>query len=212
VAHSDIAHESAKPLRVYLAGPEVFFENPVAQGAAKKRLCAEFGFEGVFPLDNDIDGSGRSPEEFARAISHGNESLMRGSDLVIANCTPFRGVSMDSGTAFEIGFMRALGRPVFGYSNVMPDYATRVRTTPAEAQAAWDNETRRADIEDFGLSENLMIAIAVLDTGGHFVRRDVPADRVLSDLEGFRDCLALARRTLDIKARDNGAPDLKARS
>ena len=41
---------------------------------------------------------------------------MRSCDLLIANLTPFRGVSMDSGTAFEVGFMRALGRPVLGYT------------------------------------------------------------------------------------------------
>jgi nucleoside 2-deoxyribosyltransferase len=186
---------SAKPLRIYLAGPEVFFPDAIAQGEEKKRLCAELGFEGVFPLDNALDGSGLPPEALAQAISHGNEALMRSSDLVIANCTPFRGVSMDAGTAFEIGFMRALGRPVFGYTNVGADYASRVRVTPEAAKASWDAETRRADIEDFGLSENLMIAIAILDTGGEFIARDVPFDRVLSDLEAFKDCLALARRT-----------------
>lgn len=180
--------------RIYLAGPEVFFPNAVEQGTEKKRLCAEAGFEGVYPLDNEIADAGLlAPEELARAISLGNERLMRSCDLLIANCTPFRGPSMDVGTAFEVGFMRALGRPVLGYSNVAGDYAGRVRATPAEAQATWDHEARRADVEDFGLAENLMIAIAVMDAGGTFLTRGVPADRVLSDLEAFRDCLVLAR-------------------
>lgn len=186
-------------LRVYLAGPEVFFPDARAQGEEKKRLCGEHGFEGVFPLDNEMPGAASlSPEAMARTISHGNEALMRSSDLLIANCTPFRGVSIDAGTAFEIGFMRALGRPVFGYSNVAGDYAARVRSVPAEARAAWDVETRGADIENFGLAENLMIAIAVLDTAGRFVVRDVAPDRVLSDLAAFSDCLALARRVLGV--------------
>lgn len=189
---------SGRRLRVYLAGPEVFFPNAVAQGAEKKRLCAEAGFEGVYPLDNGIDTAGLSPEAVARAISHGNEALMRSADLVVANCTPFRGVSMDAGTAFEIGFMRALGRPVFGYSNVAEDYAARVRGAPAAAQALWDAQTRQADVENFGLAENLMIAISVLDSAGRFVTRPVPDDRRLSDLVGFRACLALARATLGL--------------
>lgn len=183
----------ARP-RVYLAGPEVFFPNAVAQGAVKIRLSAEAGFEGVYPLDNDISGEGLAPEAVARAIGHGNEALMRSCDLVIANCTPFRGVSMDVGTAFEIGFMRALGKPVFGYSNIAPDYAARVRAVPVPAQAVWDRETREADIEDFGLAENLMIAIAVLDSSGRFVAREVDAHCVLSDLGGFKECLRLARQ------------------
>lgn len=183
--------------RVYLAGPEVFFPNAVAQGEEKKRLCAEFGFEGVYPLDNVIaDAATLTPVALARAISHGNERLMRSCDLIVANCTPFRSVSMDSGTAFEIGFMRALRRPCFAYSNAALDYAARVRATSEHVQSAWDHETRRADIEDFGLAENLMIAIAVLDAGGHFIVRDAAPDRALSDLTAFRDCLALAQRTL----------------
>lgn len=189
---------SRRRLRVYLAGPEVFFPDAIAQGAEKKRLCAEAGFEGVYPLDNSVDTAGLSPEAIARVISHGNEALMRSADLLVANCTPFRGVSMDAGTAFEIGFMRALGQPVFGYSNVAADYARRVRETPAAAQAAWDAQTRQADVENFGLAENLMIAIAVLDSAGRFVTRAVPEDRRLSDLEGFRACLVLARAALGI--------------
>lgn len=189
---------SRRRLRVYLAGPEVFFPDAIAQGAEKKRLCVEAGFEGVYPLDNSVDTAGLSPEAIARVISHGNEALMRSADLLVANCTPFRGVSMDAGTAFEIGFMRALGRPVFGYSNVPTDYARRVRETPAAAQAAWDAQTRQADVENFGLAENLMIAIAVLDSAGRFVTRAASDDRRLSDLAAFRECLALARAALGI--------------
>ena len=180
--------------RIYLAGPEVFFPNAREQGEIKKRLCAEHGFEGVYPLDNEIaNGAELSPEALARAISLGNEALMRSSDLIVANDTPFRGVGMDAGTAFEIGFMRALGRPVVGYSNVTADYANRVRSTPDAAQAAWCLESLGADIEDFGLPENLMIAIAVLETAGRFITREVAPEKRLSDLAAFEACLALAR-------------------
>lgn len=183
--------------RIYLAGPEVFLPNARQQGAEKKRLCGAYGFEGVYPLDNDIaGGAALAPEARARAISHGNEALMRSCDLIIANCTPFRSVSMDAGTAFEIGFMRALGRPLFGYSNVAADYAARVRAMPAAAEAAWCDETRRCEIEDFGLAENLMIAVAALDAGGPLLTREVARDRQLSDLGAFEDCLALARRAV----------------
>jgi nucleoside 2-deoxyribosyltransferase len=180
--------------RIYLAGPEVFFPNAAQQGEEKKRLCAAHGFEGVYPLDNVIAGAEQlSPQELARRVSHGNERLMRSCDLLIANCTPFRSVSMDVGTAFEIGFMRALGRPVLGYSNTPTDYAARVRSTAETVRAHWDAESSAAHIEDFGLAENLMIAVAIQDGGGEFVAQQVPADRMLSDLGGFIRCLEIAR-------------------
>lgn len=180
--------------RIYLAGPEVFFTNAAEQGAEKKRLCAERGFEGVYPLDNVIEGAEKlGPQELARRISHGNEALMGSCDLLIANCTPFRSVSMDVGTAFEIGFMQALGRPVLGYSNTPADYAARVREAAVTISHVWDTESNAADIEDFGLAENLMIAVAITDASGLFVTQEVAAERMLSDLTGFRRCLERAQ-------------------
>ena len=186
--------------RIYLAGPEVFFPNAVAQGETKKRLCAEHGFEGVYPLDNVIETAQLSLQEIARRISHSNEALMRSCDLLIANCTPFRGVSMDVGTAFEIGFMRALDRPVLGYTNHPADYASRVRDGAQNTHLEWDAESSAADIEDFGLAENLMIAVAVEDAGGTFVTHPAPADRMLSDLTGFIRCLEIAGELIRCEA------------
>jgi nucleoside 2-deoxyribosyltransferase len=173
----------------------VFFPNAAEQGRAKKHLCAEYGFEGVYPLDNVIEDAARlSPGQIARLISHGNERLMRSCDALIANCTPFRSVSMDVGTAYEIGFMRALGRPVLGYSNSPSDYASRAREATKVAAHQWDAETHAAAIEDFGLAENLMIAIAIDDAGGEFVTHAAAPERTLSDLSAFRRCLEIARR------------------
>jgi nucleoside 2-deoxyribosyltransferase len=94
-------------------------------GARKAAMCAQHGLEGVFPLDAQLNLSGLPKPEQARRISEANEGLMRSCAGLIANLTPFRGVSMDAGTAFEVGFMRALGRPVLGYTNVVADYRAR---------------------------------------------------------------------------------------
>ena len=75
--------------------------------------------------------------------------MMEQSDLVIANMTPFRGGSIDPGTAVEIGFMYARGRPVFGYTNVAGDYAARVAPNGALVDA------EGMSIEQFGLLDRL---------------------------------------------------------
>jgi nucleoside 2-deoxyribosyltransferase len=184
--------------RIYLAGPEVFLPNANDIGAAKAALCAEAGFEGVFPLDTGLDLAGLAPLEQARRISLSNEALMRSADALIANLTPFRGVSMDAGTAFEIGFMRALDRPVFGYTNIPGDYkarAVRFRQTAADWR---DSDRPDIDVEDFGLIENLMIDIALRETAHEPVVTAVPAGAELTDLDGFRRCLALAANLLKI--------------
>lgn len=171
--------------RIYLAGPEVFLPNALEIGTAKSAICAEHDLAGVFPLDGNLELDGLPPGEQARRISLANEGLMRACDAIIANMTPFRGAAMDSGTAFEVGFMRALDRPVFGYSNVATDYAERARTVRGNGLPDGDFDADGVEIEDFGLAENLMIAVAVSETGADVVRHASPRADVRTDLTGF---------------------------
>jgi nucleoside 2-deoxyribosyltransferase len=183
--------------RVYLAGPEVFLPNAREVGAEKCRIAAEAGFKGVFPLDNALDLADLGKAEQARRISQANEGLMRLCDALIANLTPFRGASMDAGTAFEVGFMRALGRPVAGYTNAPHDYRERaqlIRTAPA---LPFDADHPHAEIEDFGLAENLMIEIAITESSCTVMRNSVPRGTEMTDLTGFQQCLAELARILD---------------
>jgi nucleoside 2-deoxyribosyltransferase len=184
--------QTPQPLRAYLAGPDVFLNNAARLARCKERLCAEHGMIGVSPGDNGKGVSQRDPATLAREIARTNEALIRGCDLVIANCSPFRGVSMDAGTAFEIGYARALGKPVFGYSNVMSAYKQRVRRyrrlgDPLDADAA------HSAIEDFGLADNLMLATALARA---MVRTKVPRGGELTDQRAFARCLALAARAM----------------
>ena len=182
--------------RIYLAGPEVFLPEAKAIGLEKQRLCDEHGFEGLFPLDASLDLDGLSKSEAARRIALANEALMRSADAVIANMTPFRGASMDAGTAYEVGFMRALGKPALGYTNAAGYYASRARAFRLLPRLGYDCDNASVDVEDFGLAENLMIAIAVHETGADVIINDVDGPSKMADLTGFRDCLVMMRQHL----------------
>ena len=180
-------------MSVYLAGPDVFLPAPNERGAALQRLCAAHGLEGVFPLDplrgGDWPAWDGLPEAFR--IARRNEAHITSCDALIANLTPFRGPSADVGTVFELGFMRALGRPVFGWSNNAIPFAERTRsfiggTVDADGLA----------VEDFGLADNLMIEGGIHGSGGSFFAATVPADAVWRDLTAFERCLAAAARLM----------------
>ncbi len=49
--------------KIYLAGPDVFLPNAIEEGERLKALCEEYGYEGLFPMDNII--SGETPTEIA---------------------------------------------------------------------------------------------------------------------------------------------------
>lgn len=186
--------------RVYLAGPEVFLLTPHAIADAKKALCTAHGFEGVFPLDGDLDLTGLAAREQAKKISAANEALIRGCQLVVANVTPFRGPSADVGTAYEMGFARGLGLPVFAYSNLVAPFAERV------SAAILGGAKRRADgaladehsmsIEPFGLLDNLMLEGAVDASGARICVHAADPSDLFTDLTAFKACLRQARDAL----------------
>ena len=119
----------------------------------------------------------------------------------IANMTPFRGPSMDVGTAFELGYLAALGRPVLGYSNSARSFPERTLAYFGLDPAPGDGEPPARDplglaIENFGMADNLMLDGAILDAGFEVVTRQVDdPDRLYRDLTGFEACVeALAAR------------------
>jgi nucleoside 2-deoxyribosyltransferase len=181
---------------IYLAGPEVFLPYAIEIGIAKKRLCAEFGFEGLFPFDNELPQDVAAADR-SRLIFEANEAMMRQADLIIANLTPFRGPSADAGTVYEVGFMAGLGKPRLGYSNCVGDLLRRTLDADRgahrrEADGAWV-DSRQMAIEDFGNADNLMITETLAAAGLKLVVNDVPDGERFGNLEGFRMCLKLAQ-------------------
>lgn len=183
-------------MRIYLAGPEVFLPDGRAVAERKRAICRAHGLEGVFPADPEIKDRERLPAaEIARLIGESNIGLMDTCGCVIANLTPFRGVSMDTGTAFEMGYMAGRGRLVLGYTNVASPYKDRVVRYHAEAgKPVPERYSAGSAIEDFGLAENLMIDFAVRRCGGAIVVCGVAEGDELYALEGFEACVAQASR------------------
>lgn len=182
--------------RVYLAGPDVFLPDAAAVAKSKRRLCESYGFAGISPVDHELDVSGLSKHEAALRIAAANEEAIRNSDLVVANLTPFRGPSADPGTAYELGFARAFGLPVFAYTNVAGSLLDRMRRQlGARIKRRPSGRLEDADhmaIEDFDAFDNLMLVGAVDGGGSPVIVTPVPPDRRYSDLTGFEACLRLA--------------------
>ena len=180
--------------RVYLAGPDVFLANAREIGAAKRAICARHGLIGVFPADEEDACDPALPlSEQGLAISRAMERAMRGCDAMIINLTPFRGPSADVGSAYELGFMRALGRPVFAYSNDARPFHDRVAASCGGAlRRRPTGEHEDPDgmaVEPFGLYDNLMLVGGVAASGGSLVTATVPlAERYIS-LAAFVRCV-----------------------
>ncbi len=160
--------------KIYLAGPEVFFTDPNSIFSKKKSVCEDLGFKALIPFDNESDSESNNEldgkieknnnRSVAEEIFKKNLSLMSESDGLIANISSFRGPSMDSGTAFEIGFFYALKKPIVLFSCD--------ETLFLEKVMGWSKDVRKINghyfdvnnhaIENFGFSENLMIHLSTV--------------------------------------------------
>ena len=144
--------------KIYLAGPEVFLPNALEIGNAHKLLCKQYGYEGLFPLDNTITGA--TPHEIAEAIRHANTMMIQACDIIIANLSPFRGPEPDSGTVWEIGYAQGLGKKVLAYSTDLRPLKEKTQSILHLGDANCDAVGMA--IEDFGLTHNLMFSHCVI--------------------------------------------------
>jgi nucleoside 2-deoxyribosyltransferase len=155
-------------VKAYLAGPDVFLPNAIDVGRRKIALCRKLGITAYYPLDNEPP-SASTPRNQAFAIAMLNEDLIRKADVVLANLTPFRSPSVDPGTAYEIGFARALGKRVFGYTSAGGTLRERTAYFMGMSDQS-DTDKNGHAIENFGLIDNLMIDGAIHASGGIIVQ------------------------------------------
>ncbi|HEY2617280.1 MAG TPA: nucleoside 2-deoxyribosyltransferase [Acetobacteraceae bacterium] len=183
-------------MRAYLAGPDIFLPDAAQWAERKKQVCARYGLTGVSP----IDGVPLEPPEWTvlpewRRIGLRNEALIRSCDLMIANLTPFRGPSADVGTVYEVGFIRALGRPVFGYTTTAAGFTQRTLDFAGVHGGVTAEPWRDVNgmlIEEFGRFDNLMIETGILASGGVLVTEEIPAESRWIDLSVFERCVRAA--------------------
>ena len=178
--------------KIYLAGPDVFLPDAVEIGRRKVAICARHGATGLYPLDNAIV---REVAGASMQIFRANEAMMDEADAIIANLTPFRGPSADAGTVYELGYMAARKKLCLGYSNDPAVYADRVRRYTAVTTR--DGQLIDADglaVEDFGLSDNLMMIHALDLYGCPLVTPRHMPDDIWHDLTAFESCVRLAAK------------------
>lgn len=187
---------------VYLAGPDVFYPDALEIAGEKKKILANYGMVGRFPLDTELDPAAFSDEkDFALAIARGNEGLMREADLILANIEPWRGPEADDGTSYEIGFMAALGKSIVLYTNDTRPFSERIRKDIYGGETYQDGAFERGRRDDMmvehfdGFADNLMLINAATTSAEKALgTRPDPASIVHSD---FVEAIIFARQLWD---------------
>ncbi len=173
---------------MYLAGPDVFLPDSADVGRRKQAICRAHGLEGHYPGE-EIDLAGLEPAQQARALFESCVTMMDRCVAGLANVTPFRGVSADVGTAFEMGYLFGRGCPVWGYTSHAADYAVLAST----AGVVDDGELL---VEAFGLADNLMLEGPMLRRERTIVRVSESGPGAAAAFDAFEVVVRLAAAEL----------------
>ncbi|SNR86668.1 nucleoside 2-deoxyribosyltransferase [Puniceibacterium sediminis] len=189
---------------IYLAGPDVFYPDGAQRLAAKADMVRAAGY---LPIHAGVMAYPECDNRFATgcAISAVNELCLRGADILMANLTPLRGVGADTGTVFELAFMAALNRPIFGYTEDSRPHLQRIRDHyQADAMSDADGVLRSPDglmVEHHDMTDNLMIDGAVSHRLGRILRPQFPDE---SPVDVFSRCLEIVIQKDDMVQRRLG--------
>jgi nucleoside 2-deoxyribosyltransferase len=189
---SDPTSSPGDPMNIYLAGPDVFLPDAAEIGRRKVEICARHGLIGRYPLDNPVD---LAAADASLQIYKGLEAMMDECDVIIANLTPFRGPGADPGTVYELGYMAARGKFCLGYSNDPAVYCDRVRHfTTVTSRGGYLVDADGLSVEDFALSDNLMMMHALDLHGAPLVLPRAKPNHIWHDLTAFELCVAMAAK------------------
>lgn len=153
--------------KIYIAGPDVFELDSIEIGRKLSQLCLSYGYIGLYPLDNVIDFN-QEKNKIADDIYVANVELINSCDIVIANINPFRGKEADSGTIWECGYAKALGKEVYAYMSNNDSYLNQFNDDEKTFIDGLFLDDKSRVIEDFNYPINLMIASSAKIIKGSF--------------------------------------------
>lgn len=185
-----------KPV-AYLADFEMFL--PTVKETVKywKETCEKYGIIGLFPGDEEPEDEFKpyvpkddSQEEKAYSYFMHDVNHMKRSDMVIAQLDDWRGAEPDSGTAFEVGYFAAAGKPCYGFCNRC---ASMIERTQEEKTLGEDGIWRDKEgyaFEDRGFGMDNMFSYVKLgntfEEACQLARADFDRQLVEAGLEPWR--------------------------
>ena len=102
--------------KIYIAGPECFYQNGQMVLNAMRRHAESLGFGVTLPNDHPLDMENSNLQKRADSIFADLKKVMKETTIIIADLESYRGSEADSGTIYELGMAYADGLKCYGYT------------------------------------------------------------------------------------------------
>jgi nucleoside 2-deoxyribosyltransferase len=196
--------------KAYLAGPDVFlpYETMHKVFNEKKRICKDYGFKGISPIDDDLVlDEQKTPYGCGLQIGLHCINIMNDCSFGFFNLTPWEtfghnnlGLHADVGTSFELGYMVAKGAKVYGYTNSELTYKQRlitlfdVKLTSCNIMTGSLRNEKGYLVEDYNMRDNLMLESGIHFNKGTFCFNEVSPEERFTNLEAFESIVKDAQK------------------
>ena len=173
--------------KIYISGPQYMLPDAEEYKNNQLKLCEQYGFQGLHPLDTDIDFAEAGPV-VAKNLYTSLEVMMRECDVIVADCNPLRGALMDDGAAYELGYCNALRKPSYGYVaelNSLSASIIKYFSLEKNSEGKYIDSHGYEVGDDFGTTINLMMQHGMSESGGRLIAGS------------FEDTLRVIREDID---------------
>lgn len=171
--------------RIYIAGPECFYEHGPEILAAMRKMAESYGFGVTLPNDHPLDMSGKDLKDHAKSIFQDLEQVMMDTTIIIADLEAYRGSEADSGTVFEIGMAYAKKARCYGYTRDKRSLACKDQKYTLRDGKVWDEHGKEAPYKELPFAPCVVGSTKIVEGG-------------------FLDCLKVVMVDLEEESRLKG--------
>lgn len=149
--------------KIYIAGPECFYENGYAALAAMKSKAEALGFGVTLPNDHPLDMENPDLQKRASSIFDDLKTIMKETTVIIADLEAYRGSEPDSGTVYEIGMAYADGLRCYGYTRDKRNLACKDQKYVLEGTTVYDEHGKEAPYKDLPFAPTVVGSTKIIE-------------------------------------------------
>lgn len=182
-----------KKEKIYIAGPECFYQDGPIRLNAMRRRAESLGFEVTLPNDHPLDMDNPDLQKRADSIFADLKKVMKETTIILADLESYRGSEADSGTIYEIGMAYADGLKCYGYTRDKRPLVWKDQKYVMKNGKVYDEKGRLAPYRELPFSPAVVGSTKIIQGD-------------------FDDCLAVLTADLEEewKARGRGFVSMKA--
>lgn len=138
--------------KIYIAGPECFYDGGYTALNAMRRRAESLGFAVTLPNNHELDMENPCLQKRADSIFEDLKIVMNESTAIVADLEAYRGSEPDSGTIYELGMAYARGIRCCGYTRDKRPLAWKDQRYVMRNQKVYDEKGRLAPYPELPFS------------------------------------------------------------